>query len=226
MIGAARAGFRARRRDADADGEICWVPVERVQPDGTAAVYDVVTGDRRALLHGGGRGGAQLRQRGDPHGPHAGGHHAGRADAGRDQAQPAPHRPGPHGQQAGGRDPVHHQLWDRPQEQRGRRARGPSAVPGPCVVRHPQHGRLPRHAAGQGAAPAGHGGERQPLRGRVRGRERRRVGGRALREPRAGAHHRVRLPGAGPGAGVGPARAGEGGAAGPGAARWATTTGS
>jgi tRNA-splicing ligase RtcB (3'-phosphate/5'-hydroxy nucleic acid ligase) len=30
---------------ADSDGEICWVPVEGVRPDGSAAVYDVVTGD-------------------------------------------------------------------------------------------------------------------------------------------------------------------------------------
>ncbi|HLM68891.1 MAG TPA: RtcB family protein, partial [Longimicrobium sp.] len=30
---------------ADSDGEICWVPVSHVQPDGVAAVYDVVTGD-------------------------------------------------------------------------------------------------------------------------------------------------------------------------------------
>ena len=29
----------------DADGEVCWVPVERVTADGTAPVYDVVTGD-------------------------------------------------------------------------------------------------------------------------------------------------------------------------------------
>jgi tRNA-splicing ligase RtcB (3'-phosphate/5'-hydroxy nucleic acid ligase) len=29
----------------DSDGEICWVPVERVEGCGTAAVYDVVTGD-------------------------------------------------------------------------------------------------------------------------------------------------------------------------------------
>ncbi|CAA9322343.1 MAG: RNA-2',3'-PO4:RNA-5'-OH ligase [uncultured Gemmatimonadetes bacterium] len=28
-----------------ADGEICWVPVARVEPDGTSLVYDVVTGD-------------------------------------------------------------------------------------------------------------------------------------------------------------------------------------
>jgi tRNA-splicing ligase RtcB len=29
----------------DSEGEICWVPVERVRPDGETAVYDVVTGD-------------------------------------------------------------------------------------------------------------------------------------------------------------------------------------
>ncbi|HEY0023589.1 MAG TPA: RtcB family protein [Longimicrobium sp.] len=29
----------------DSDGEICWVAVEHVRPDGEAAVYDVVTGD-------------------------------------------------------------------------------------------------------------------------------------------------------------------------------------
>lgn len=31
--------------DPQADGEICWVPVSRVEPGGTSLVYDVVTGD-------------------------------------------------------------------------------------------------------------------------------------------------------------------------------------
>jgi tRNA-splicing ligase RtcB len=31
--------------EPQADGEICWVPVAKVQPGGTARVYDIVTGD-------------------------------------------------------------------------------------------------------------------------------------------------------------------------------------
>ncbi|HEX8394542.1 MAG TPA: RtcB family protein, partial [Longimicrobium sp.] len=50
---------RSRRLPGEAtqpesEGEICWVPVEAVEPGGAAAVYDVVTGDPAACFLAGG----------------------------------------------------------------------------------------------------------------------------------------------------------------------------
>ena len=68
----------------------------------------------------------------------------------------------------------------------------PPAVRGSGVGRGAAQ--APPGAAGEGAPAARHGGERQPLRGRVRRRDGHAVGRRALREPRLRPHRGVELP--------------------------------
>ena len=77
----------------------------------------------------------------------------------------------------------------------------------------------------EGAPAARHRRQRQPLRRRLRRRDGRALGRRALRQPRLRAHGRVGVPRAGAGKGVGRARAGARGAARRSARRSGTTTG-
>ena len=81
--------------------------------------------------------------------------------------------------------------------QRRRRAGRPSALRRRGLGRDP--GEASRGAAREGARPARHRRERQPLRRRLRRRGGRDLGRRALRLARLRSHHRLGLPGARPG---------------------------